>query len=159
MSGLQGMARQRKLIRQLPDALRAELGNEIKETGAELLIDMRVAAPFRTGRLRRAITMRYLPRTLRVMVGLVGKKANRDLFYGRILHWGRKSRVKQVTRRRGRTVIARGKQIRGKPTYLIHIPALPPRKFVIKPRPDLWRRFSARLKAKWSSILRRASGG
>jgi hypothetical protein len=158
MSRISGVSATRRMFRRLPDVFQEELRVELRDAGGELLADEKARAPARTGKLRAALQLVTAPKTLRIRVGLVGKAANRKFFYGRILHWGRKAALKRVSKR-GRNVVAFSTDRRGRPYYLKHVGAIPPNKFVIRPRPELWGRLNARIRAAWDSVLRRAAGG
>lgn len=139
--------------------MRAEIAAEMAVGGNELLADMEANAPRnRSGRLRRGLRMVLSPKLLRLRVGIVGKAINRDLFYGRILNFGRKAQTVRVYRT-GRNIKPVGKGSDGRPYYLMKVTALKAKRFVIRPRPELWKSFNARLSAKWNSVLKRAAGG
>ena len=158
MSRLQGAQRLRRLLRGLPDGLRDELGAILQQTGDELLAQMEADVPTRTGRLRRALRLVLSAKALRLRVGLVGKVANRKLFYGRIVNFGRRAQTVRVYRH-GRSAAPADGKFRGRPFYLMKVSAMRPRPFAIRPRPELWKRFYERFNARWATVLKRAAGG
>lgn len=131
-----------KLIKQLPDAAKSEMVNLLQETGAQVLTEQSARVPKRTGTLNRALSMKVLPKSLRLQAGLIGKPINRKLFYGRIIQSGR----------RGQTVRARR---RGGKTYLMKIRGMAPRNFIY---PYSREQLYAPFRALWDRVLKRAAG-
>ena len=141
----------RRLLRNLPDAARAELADAMEGGGRELLAAQQAAAPSRSGALRRGLSMKLLKGSLRLRVGLIGKAVNRRLFYGRIVEFGRKASnvvVRRLARRTGKAF-----------SYRMRIPARAGRPFVYTKRTDLRSAFRERLTRFWERTLGRASGG
>lgn len=99
-SGLKGVGKVRKVMRALPDECRNELLREMEYAAPAILAHARREAPVRTGGLRDALSYKVYPRTLRLVVGLLGKAKNRKFFYGHILEVGRKAKT---VRRRSST--------------------------------------------------------
>lgn len=97
-SGVSGARSLRRLIRRLPDAARAELGETLKAIGARLLGRAKSEAPTRSGRLRAALNVRVAVRTLMLRLGLLRKAEQRRLFYGYILDQGRKAKTVRIRR-------------------------------------------------------------
>lgn len=107
-SQLQGVAGVRKLIRQLPTAVKEEMADELQAIAPDYLAAVKAFTPvaktahrpgYEPGALRDAITAKVLRTSLRLRVGLIGRRANREFFYGRIIEFGRKH--KTVTIKRG----------------------------------------------------------
>lgn len=143
---VKGATRVRRLIRRLPDAIEAELADRMEAGGGKMLVAMRAAAPKRTGRLRAGYSMKMNRKTLRLRVGLNGRKVNRDLFYGRILEFGRKSKS---------VIIKRGPR-RGS---FMRIGAIAPGRFVFGAGSDALKRFRRELHGVWRSILNDVARG
>lgn len=103
---------------QISDAARDQLGVELAIIGRELRDRQRAAAPEDTGALRGGLSVWLMLEQLRVRVGVLGQRNRRsgkrsygDLFYGRIVEFGRKAQTVIVQRRRRVKVdIGDGKQ-------------------------------------------------
>jgi hypothetical protein len=130
------------LIKKLPDAAKAEVVELLQETGAQVLTEQRAMVKKRTGALSRALSMKVLPKSMRLQVGLVGKPINRKLFYGRIIQSGRKAQTVRA-RKRG-----------GKP-YLMKIRGTAPHNFIY---PYTREQLAAPFKSLWDRILKRTAG-
>lgn len=100
-----GASRVRKLLRRLPETMRAEIITALQGIGPKLLGRARGEAPRKTGALASALTFKVYPRTLRLRLGLLTKRLNSDYFYGHILEVGRKAQTKTVRRRTSNGVI------------------------------------------------------
>lgn len=100
-----GASKVRKLLRRLPDKMREEIVSALNEAGPKLLGRARGEAPRRSGALASALAFKVYPRTLRLRLGLLTKRLNRDYFYGHILEVGRKAQTKTVRRRTSNGVI------------------------------------------------------
>lgn len=107
-SQLQGVASVRKLLKQLPAAVREEMADELEAIAPDYLAAVKANTPvakaahrrgYEPGALRDAITAKVLRASLRLRVGLIGRRVNREFFYGRIIEFGRKQ--KTVTIKRG----------------------------------------------------------
>jgi hypothetical protein len=98
-SRLRGVAKTRRLLKRMPDAVQQEVLNALNATGRELAAGMQARAPVRTGALRAALSYKVFPKTLRMQVGILGPKGARSkLFYARILEFGRKAQTVTITR-------------------------------------------------------------
>lgn len=132
-----------KLIKRMPKEIQNQVEQLLRETGAEVLAEQTSRAPVRTGALRRGLSMKVLPKSRRLQVGLIGKPINRRLFYGRIIEFGRT----------GQTVRAR--RAGGKP-YLMKIRGTAPRPFIYTvDREQIYSRF----RALWDRVLAKVSAG
>ena len=96
---IKGIRSTQRLLRALPDAARREIGDMLAEAAPKLLADMRAKAPVRTGALRAALSARVMRTSLKLRVGLLGKRTNVKFYYGHILELG--SKGKTVTIKRG----------------------------------------------------------
>ena len=138
-----------KLIRQLPSAARDEMGDMLDGAGAQLAQAIKADTPVRTGVLRQAITWQLLRKSLKLRVGLIGRRSNRDLFYGRIVEFGRRGQTAKAARRFG------GKVVR----YSVRVKARAGHPFVYKRRPNLRDQLGGRLRNYWNDVLARAGEG
>lgn len=134
-SQLRGAGGFRKLLRQMPEAVKNEMAETLDRTGDELLAAMKADAPVKTGALRAGLAKKLLKASLRLRVGIVTKPLARKLFYARILEFGRKKSAK-----------ARSSTMAGRP-------------FVTKKRTSIRTRLRTRLNAMWDMALGRASVG
>ncbi len=150
MSRVRGVARVRSLLGRIEPAIRDEIARELRDVGGSLLSSMEDAAPVRTGRFERALSLRLYEKTLKLSVGLIGKPANRRLFYARILEFGRKAQTVTVQRRTANGSIS---------TYALHVRGLPPRHTVFSPRTALRQAFNGRIKGIWDRALQKAASG
>lgn len=124
-------------------AIQGEVETLLRETGAQVLTEQKSRVPVRTGALKQGLSMKVLPKSRRLQVGLIGKPVNRKLYYGRIVEFGRK----------GQTVRAR--RAGGKP-YLMKVRGMAPRPFVYSVnREDIYSRF----RSLWDRVLGRAAAG
>ncbi len=143
-----GAARVRSLFGRIEPAMRAELAKEMESAGRDLLAEMQRIAPVRTGAFERALSYKFLPNSLKLKVGLVGKAINRDIFYAHILEFGRKAKTVSVTRGGKRPS-----------TYLLHVSPLAPHRTVFARFTDLRTTFNRRLKGIWARALQQAAAG
>jgi len=114
----------------------------MKVTGVQVLAQQRALAPFRTGAVKGALSMRVLPVSLKLKVGLLGKPLNRRLFYAHIVEFGRKAQTVQAKRANGTN-------------YAMRVSALPPRNFIYFARDQLYEPF----RSIWSKALDKAAAG
>lgn len=132
-----------RLLKQMSPAIQGEVETLLRETGAQVLTEQKSRVPVRTGALKQGLSMKVLPKSRRLQVGLIGKPVNRKLYYGRIVEFGRK----------GQTVRAR--RAGGKP-YLMKVRGMAPRPFVYSVnREDIYSRF----RSLWDRVLGRAAAG
>lgn len=177
---VQGAVRIRKLLKQLPDDARQEMIVELNVSGREMLGRMQGRAPVLTGATRRALTFKVLPKSLKLQVGLPGRrtklakhqpglhgsrrsynKTDPGLFYVRIQDLGRKAQVVTVRRFRAH---AQRLYFRGKKfgpdvqMYTMEVRAMAGKRFVTGGMPDLRRILQRNLKSIWSKSLKRFTG-
>jgi hypothetical protein len=145
-SQLQGVASVRKLIRQLPSAVKDEMADILVDVSPDFLGAAKADAPVRTGALRDALGAKVLKASLRLRVGLLGKRTNADFFYGRIVEFGRKAQT---------VVIKRGPRAGAK----MQVRAIQPRHFVFAKRANLRERLNNRLGSVWEHALAHAGAG
>lgn len=147
MSSFRGGKSAKRLVKNIPEAMRSEMAGILDETGNELLAAMKARTPRRTGKLESAIQKKVYPKTLRLRVGLfAGVRKKLGLFYAHILEFGRKAQT---------VTISRGPRAGAK----MRVSALPARHFVTGPLGEP--RIAARRKIKgvWERVLKRAAGG
>jgi len=166
-SRLTGIARSKRLLRAMPDAVRGQLVVALNLGGRALAAAMKAKAPRKTGAVIAGITYKVLPKTLRLRVGLLGTKAQRrDLFYGRIQDLGRKGKTVLVQRRRRVGFTVNGRKLNalrtrhGKKraedivaTYRMNVRPMAPKKFITGRFPELRARIRADLQGIWKRAL------
>jgi hypothetical protein len=146
-SQLQGVAGVRKLIKQLPTAVKDEMADTLEDFGPEYLRAQLTDVPRKTGALAAGLSYKVLRASLRLRVGLLGTKRGRaKLFYGFIVEVGRKAKTVTVTRR-------------GAQPYKLRVREMAPRPFVYKKRPELRTRLNNRLSVFWEHALQHAGEG
>jgi hypothetical protein len=137
----------KRLVKNIPDAMRAELAQALDEGGNELLAAMRARAPRRTGKLESGIQKKVYPKTLRLRVGLFAATRRKlGLFYAHILEYGRKAQT---------VTISRGPRAGAK----MRVTALPERHFITGPLGGPRVVFRRKLKGVWERVLKQAAGG
>ncbi len=163
-SAIRGSKGFRRILKGLPDAMRAEIVDVLTKTGpaAAAIVSARVAGTTkrRTGRLRAGVKWKVYPRTLRMQAGFLGTKAGRQkLFYARILDLGRKAKTVTVNRRRvGGSALVRGRRDSGAP-YKLKVRAIAAKRFVTGGIGGLRQVVNVRLNGIWDRALRRIAGG
>lgn len=86
---------------QISDAAHAQLGVELAIIGRDLRERQQAAAPERTGALRGGLSVWLMLEQLKVRIGLLTQgRGKSNLFYGRIIEFGRKAQTVIVQRRR-----------------------------------------------------------
>jgi hypothetical protein len=101
-SKIKGATSFRRLLRRLPDSANKQLAVFLgDEVGPALAAYMRVITPLKTGALRAGETFKLAAKSLRLQVGIIGKRLQSRLFYGHILDVGRRAQKKTVTRKKG----------------------------------------------------------
>lgn len=139
--------RNRRILRQLPDAMRTEIIDALDKGGVAMAAAIKSRTPRRTGALRGGIRYKVYPRTLKLRIGLVGPRRQwAALFYGWILNFGRKSQTVKA-RRAG-----------GKP-YQLRVRALAAKQFVTGQLPNLRAVMNRQLNNIWDRALARVAGG
>ena len=132
----------RRLIDKLPDTVRQMIVGQMQTTGIQVLAQQRSLAPFRTGSVKGALSMRVLPKSLKLKVGLLGKPLNRRLFYAHIIEFGRKAQTVTAKRANGTS-------------YSMRVSALPPRNFIYFARAPLYAPF----RNIWDMAIDKAAAG
>lgn len=156
-SSWKGVARVRRIFRQMPAAAKAEIHDVLDRGGRAIVNYMRARAPRKTGALRAGISYRVMA-GLKLRAGLLGTKRGRArLFYGRIQDVGRRSQEVTVRRRRGVRNFGSRKDAGGRliGVYRLRVRAMRPKRFVTGLLPDLRNLLNADLKQAWSRILKR----
>lgn len=150
-SKLKGVAAVRRMVRRLPESVAKEIVSAFQRWGRELAARMRAGTPVRTGALIAKIGFKVFPRTLRLQVGLIASKRERQrLFYGRILDLGRK----------GRTVRARRRtKTGGVSSYAMNVGPIRAKHFVTGPMTDLRAGLRRYVHGIYDRALRRAAAG
>jgi hypothetical protein len=163
----------RRLLKQMPDAIRTEMLDMLDKTGDEILAVQRGAAPVRTGAVRNALSKRLQTGLVRLRVGLVGKAVNRRLFYARIIEVGRKAKTVDVVRgglaaaanvraAGGRSKKYKALAVRmGTPgAYTLDVKPRAPHPFIVSPATNEIRNtMGGRLRGYWDRVLQKASAG
>jgi hypothetical protein len=127
----------------MPPVVQSEIEQLLRETGAEILTEQKTRVPVKTGALKQALSMKVLPKSRRLQVGLIGKPVNRKLYYGRIIEFGRKGQ--QV----------RARKAGGKP-YIMKIRGTAPRPFIYSvDKQSIYQRF----RNLWDRVLNKAAAG
>lgn len=156
-----------RLLKQLPDAVKKEIIVEHHVTGREVLAEQQARVPVRRGKLKAGLSMKVLPASMRLQVGLIGRPINRRLYYGRIVQFGRKAQVVIATRR---NVLAATRPLGGrsnsyknlalkhgvKGAYKMRIRATAPRNFLY---PRTQAQLSQPYQQIWGRALDRAAAG
>ena len=152
-STIRGSKSFRRLMKQMPDAMREELGGILERTGppAVRLIQGRIQAATRkrSGRLLAGVKSKLLKRSLRLQVGFLGTpRARSKLFYARILDLGRKAQTVRVTRGRS-----------GRPPYPMRVRAITPKRFVTGGLGGLGAIVGRELRGAWDRGIQRIAEG
>lgn len=147
-SKLIGAKSAKRLVKNIPDAMRAEMVTALNEGGDDLLRAMKARTPRgKTGNLQAGIEKKVYPKTLKLRVGLFKATRKRlGLFYAHILEYGRKAQT--VTIRRGPRAGAK-----------MNVPALAARHFVFSPLGSPRVAFRRSLKGVWDRVLTKAASG
>jgi hypothetical protein len=95
---LKGAGKVRRILKRLPDEVSAQVVDVYRTEAPAALAYMRGASPSR--RIARGLSYRIAEKSLRLRIGLIGKRLNRELFFARILELGRKAQVAKATRRK-----------------------------------------------------------
>ncbi|MBY0583269.1 MAG: HK97 gp10 family phage protein [Sphingomonas sp.] len=154
--------RARRILRQLPDAMRAELVDALNRGGDALVATVKSRTPRRSGALAAGIRKKVLPQSLRLRVGLVGPvKERRQLFYGRILDLGRKAQTVAVAPRKyaNRTFVRQGGRRVALKTFVVRVRAIAPKRFITGQYPQARSIITGQVKFIWERALARIAGG
>lgn len=159
MSKVRGAISVRRLLQRAPDAVRAEIASTLTQAAPVLEGAMVARAPRgKTGRLIAGLGWKFYPKTLRLVVGFIGVRLNRKLFYARIVEGGRRAQVVTVQRRKvGRSGLRhRRKKFEDiASTYQLRVKAREPHHFVYTPETNLRSFLATRLNGIWDRALRR----
>jgi hypothetical protein len=151
--------------------VKEELVAALERGGQVLLQAVRARAPRRTGALVQGLTMRVLPKTLRLRVGFLGKSGQKWPFYGRIQDLGRRGQTVTVHRLSTGQRAAWHSRIRQgkartslKPrdigsVYQMRVRAMAPKHFVTGRMPDARAALRQELRGIFSRALKAISGG
>lgn len=139
-----------RLIRNLPEAARAELADVLQDVAPAVRSTMLARVPRRSGALAAAIAVKVYPRTLRLRAGLLTRARARRLFYARILEYGRKAQTVNVRRRTPSG---------GRVAYVMRVAPIAAGRFIRGAMPELQTQLRVRLKEIWARILQQASRG
>jgi len=159
----------RSLLKRLPESVAEEIGEQHQQTGRMLLARAHARVPVKTGALKAGLSFRVTPKTLKLRFGLLGKRINRKLYYGRIVEFGRKAKTviatRQGTLQRAR---AAGLKVRANAykraalkagiggAYQLRVKATRPRPFVyVTPREQIYRPYQKI----WGRAIHRAAAG
>lgn len=132
----------KRIIKRLPQAVAKEMETQLEAAGRQILAEQQARVPTRTGKLRGALAMRLLPKTLKLKVGLLTKAINKRFFYGRIVEFGRKAQTVIATRNGALSPAVRAAggrannykplalKLKAKGAYLMKIRGMAPRPFI-----------------------------
>lgn len=147
-----GIGELRRAMRALPDAAKAEIGDELRSGGFDIVSAMRAKAPRKTGQLERAISYRVLAKGLVLRAGLLDDKGGASTtFYGRIQDLGRKEQVVRVRRRKPGGGMAK--------SYTMQVRYMAGKRFVTGQYATLKARIGRNLQAVGARIARRLGLG
>ncbi|AGH48766.1 hypothetical protein G432_05195 [Sphingomonas sp. MM-1] len=142
--------RMRGMIKRLTPEARAEMIVEMNLVGDDELARMRRDVSRRSGFLASGLSKKVYPKSLRLRVGFIGKKVNRDRWYRWIIERGRKAKTVEVNRRRGRTAPA---------SYPLRVKAMRARPYVFSGGGAARIARSQRLQDFWGKVLTRVGAG
>jgi hypothetical protein len=178
--GLRGLSGTINLFDRLPQAAREELGVELVLLGREGLAAQRAATPDDTGQLKAGLSLQAVLADLKVRIGLIGQAAKSrgalrraakvkgatpqnfgDLFYGRIVYFGRKAQTVLVQRRRrvGGVLRTQNRRKRAEDivkTYSMKVQARSGVPYIDAPGRDFDQTAAGQLAEYWSRTLNRA---
>lgn len=97
-SRVYGVPKLRRTLRRLPEEIAIEVRKEVKENAEEVLADMRSEAPHSS--VRENLSVKISRDGFTAQVGLIGKRANKRGFLGRIFEFGAKAHV--ISPRKGK---------------------------------------------------------
>lgn len=142
--------RTRAMLKRLPEAGRVEMVSLLHSVGADELARMQRDVPQRTGFLRSGLDKRVNERSLRLRIGFLTKKVNRDRFYRWIIERGRKGQTVKVTRRR---------RVPAPVSYMLRVKAMRAQPYVFSGGGAQRIARSQRMQRYWDDVLGRASIG
>ena len=97
---LEGMDAIWRLMSDMPDAVREEMGDELKDIGSQALALQLALVRVRTGALAKALDFTVNLQALRLRAGMTNLKGNRKLWYAILQEYGVAAGSKKVFRRR-----------------------------------------------------------
>jgi hypothetical protein len=146
-------------LERLPAAIREEMVEALDEAGTALVNAIVPQIPRRTGAARAGISKRLSRATLRLKVGVIGRPLNRQLFYMRILHGGRRAQTVVANRawRRPAGPAPPSSRLRMfRTSYRMRIKAMAPQRFMFNPRTrDIRYTLAGRLTGYWDGVFGR----
>lgn len=148
-SRLRGAGSFRRLLKQLPGAVHDELAELLDDAGSDYLAAMKADVPVRTGAVKGALRKQLLRKSLRLRVGLppqVLRGGRIDLFYARIVEFGRKAQTVNVTRG-------------DRAPFRMRVRAMAPQPFVFKRRAALRQSLNTKIRTFWDRTLADTSEG
>lgn len=155
---LKGARKVKRLLKRLPESVSAEIVEIYRAEAPAIEAYMRAAAPRKSGKLSSALSVKILPKSLRMRAGIIGKRLNRELFYAKILELGRGVK-RQYTRMFSRSLPGGGRTRR----YQYRIPVIAKGRFDFvygRAAKFSFDRLRPQLKNVWEkALLRAASGG
>lgn len=145
-----GASKVRRMMRRLPDSMQEELVRELNVAGIEMLSVMQGRAPARTGALKSGLRFKVFPRTMRLQVGILGKRERSRLFYAHILEFGRKAQEVRARRRTKSGAVS---------SYMMNVRRIAPKRFVFGGMGQLRERLQRNLKAIYQQALSKVAAG
>lgn len=136
----------RRLVRSIPEKMRAELVQALEEGGTEIERAVSARTPRRTGVLSSQLRKKVYPKTLRLRVGWFRGGKGSKAFIARILEFGRKAQTVPI--RRGPRAGAK-----------MNVGPIAPKRFLYGPLTDLRGAFNRKLKGVWDRVLTQAAKG
>jgi hypothetical protein len=99
---VRGAGKVRRLLKRLPADVSGEMVGVLRDKAPAITAYSKMETPSLTGGLRGKIDWKVYPKSTSLRVGLIGKAANRQFFYARILEGGRgfKRTTSKTIRRR-----------------------------------------------------------
>lgn len=180
---MRGIIRIRRIMRGLPNAMRAQLADALELGGQAIAGQMRARAPRgATGALKAAISFKVFPKTLRLRAGLLEKSRRRiggarsgrsgsvrtqeGPFYGRIQDLGRKAQTVTVTRHiKARALKGNNKSgntrrtVYGGKPYTMRVKFMAPKRFVTGRMPEARGLLKRLLEGVWARAVGTIAGG
>jgi hypothetical protein len=149
-SKLFGVSKVRRLMRRAPEEVQREIISALTKTGGAIAPAMRGRVRRRSGNLQGGISFKVFPKTMRLQVGILGRRQRTRLFYGRIVDVGRK----------GQTVTARRHNKNGSvTTYTMNVKAMRGQHFISGSYRDMRTTFTRNVNGIWDRALAKLSGG
>lgn len=159
----------KQLLSRMPESVAAEFRKIHDQVGRFVLNRALSRVPRKTGALAAGLSYRVTPKTLKLRVGILGKRLNQKLFYGRIMEFGRKGKTVIATRKgtygraRGMGLNVRSNRYKRaalnagvQGAYRLKISPLPPRRFLYSlRREELYRPYQKL----WGRVIHEAARG